>query len=97
MSTEAEQFFFLSCFGKEQPVHAYILMCNNFLLQLVAEEGGFDVVCKDRKWTRIATKMGFAPGKAVGSHIRAHYERILYPYNLFQSGASLLVSLADSV
>ncbi|OPJ81037.1 hypothetical protein AV530_010072 [Patagioenas fasciata monilis] len=34
--------------------------------------------------------MGFAPGKAVGSHIRAHYERILYPYNLFQSGASLL-------
>lgn len=36
--------------------------------------------------------MGFAPGKAVGSHIRAHYERILYPYNLFQSGASLLVS-----
>uniref|UniRef100_A0A6I8PG15 [histone H3]-trimethyl-L-lysine(4) demethylase n=1 Tax=Ornithorhynchus anatinus TaxID=9258 RepID=A0A6I8PG15_ORNAN len=59
-------------------------------LELVAEEGGFDVVCKDRKWTKIATKMGFAPGKAVGSHIRAHYERILYPYNLFQSGASLL-------
>ncbi|MEE6493117.1 hypothetical protein FKM82_016745 [Ascaphus truei] len=34
--------------------------------------------------------MGFAPGKAVGSHIRGHYERILYPYNLFQAGASLL-------
>ncbi|KAJ6661024.1 hypothetical protein lerEdw1_016825 [Lerista edwardsae] len=60
------------------------------LNRLVAEEGGFDLVCKDRKWTKIATKMGFAPGKAVGSHIRAHYERILYPYNLFQSGASLL-------
>ncbi|XP_027699187.1 lysine-specific demethylase 5B isoform X1 [Vombatus ursinus] len=60
------------------------------LNRLVAEEGGFDVVCKERKWTKIATKMGFAPGKAVGSHIRAHYERILYPYNLFQSGASLL-------
>lgn len=40
--------------------------------------------------------MGFAPGKAVGSHIRAHYERILYPYNLFQSGASLLVSYIDA-
>lgn len=39
--------------------------------------------------------MGFAPGKAVGSHIRAHYERILYPYNLFQSGASLLVSCTE--
>ncbi|KAK9404648.1 lysine-specific demethylase 5B [Crotalus adamanteus] len=60
------------------------------LNRLVAEEGGFDLVCKDRKWTKIASKMGFAPGKAVGSHIRAHYERILYPYNLFQSGASLL-------
>ncbi|XP_014352085.1 lysine (K)-specific demethylase 5Ba [Latimeria chalumnae] len=60
------------------------------LNRLVAEEGGFDLVCKERKWTRIALKMGFAPGKAVGSHIRAHYERILYPYNLFQSGASLL-------
>lgn len=40
--------------------------------------------------------MGFAPGKAVGSHIRAHYERILYPYNLFQSGASLLVSYTEA-
>ncbi|XP_075766031.1 lysine-specific demethylase 5B isoform X5 [Pelodiscus sinensis] len=60
------------------------------LNKLVAEEGGFDLVCKERKWTKIAIRMGFAPGKAVGSHIRAHYERILYPYNLFQSGASLL-------
>uniref|UniRef100_A0A8D2NE20 [histone H3]-trimethyl-L-lysine(4) demethylase n=1 Tax=Zonotrichia albicollis TaxID=44394 RepID=A0A8D2NE20_ZONAL len=66
------------------------------LNRLVAEQGGFDVVCKERKWTKIATRMGFAPGKAVGSHIRAHYERILYPYNLFQSGASLLVSCAES-
>lgn len=54
------------------------------------------MVCKERKWTKIATRMGFAPGKAVGSHIRAHYERILYPYNLFQSGASLLVSSAET-
>uniref|UniRef100_A0A803U1R7 [histone H3]-trimethyl-L-lysine(4) demethylase n=1 Tax=Anolis carolinensis TaxID=28377 RepID=A0A803U1R7_ANOCA len=63
------------------------------LNRLVAEEGGFDLVCKDRKWTKIATKMGFTPGKAVGSHIRSHYERILYPYNLFQTGASLLFVL----
>uniref|UniRef100_A0A8C0R1T6 Lysine-specific demethylase 5B n=1 Tax=Canis lupus dingo TaxID=286419 RepID=A0A8C0R1T6_CANLU len=63
------------------------------LNKLVAEEGGFAVVCKDRKWTKIATKMGFAPGKAVGSHIRGHYERILNPYNLFLSGDSLRVTL----
>ncbi|XP_051525204.1 lysine-specific demethylase 5B-B-like isoform X5 [Myxocyprinus asiaticus] len=42
--------------------------------------------------------MGFAPGKAVGSHLRSHYERVLYPYNLFQSGANLLApDLADKL
>lgn len=61
-------------------------------LQLVADEGGFDIVCRDRRWTKIALHMGFAPGKAVGSHLRGHYEKILYPYSLFQSGANLLVS-----
>uniref|UniRef100_A0A3P9DKU1 [histone H3]-trimethyl-L-lysine(4) demethylase n=1 Tax=Maylandia zebra TaxID=106582 RepID=A0A3P9DKU1_9CICH len=60
------------------------------LNKLVAEEGGFDIVCQDRRWTKIALHMGFAPGKAVGSHLRGHYERILYPYNLFQNGANLL-------
>uniref|UniRef100_A0A4W4DXD0 [histone H3]-trimethyl-L-lysine(4) demethylase n=1 Tax=Electrophorus electricus TaxID=8005 RepID=A0A4W4DXD0_ELEEL len=55
-------------------------------LELVLDEGGFDIVCKERRWTKIAMAMGFAPGKAVGSHLRAHYERILYPYSLFQSG-----------
>ncbi|XP_061839855.1 lysine-specific demethylase 5B-B isoform X2 [Nerophis lumbriciformis] len=60
------------------------------LNRLVAEEGGFDIVCQDRRWTKIAIKMGFAPGKAVGSHLRGHYEKTLYPYNLFQSGANLL-------
>uniref|UniRef100_A0A8C8DDV1 [histone H3]-trimethyl-L-lysine(4) demethylase n=1 Tax=Oncorhynchus tshawytscha TaxID=74940 RepID=A0A8C8DDV1_ONCTS len=63
----------------------------------VADEGGFDIVCRDRRWTAIALKMGFAPGKAVGSHLRSHYERILYPYNLFQSGANLLVSWTNFV
>ncbi|XP_077368986.1 lysine-specific demethylase 5B-B isoform X2 [Festucalex cinctus] len=60
------------------------------LNKLVAEEGGFDIVCQDRRWTKIAMQMGFAPGKAVGSHLRGHYEKTLYPYNLFQSGANLL-------
>ncbi|XP_051767715.1 lysine (K)-specific demethylase 5Ba isoform X1 [Ctenopharyngodon idella] len=62
------------------------------LYKLVKEDGGFDVVCKERRWTQIALKMGFAPGKAVGSHLRSHYERILYPYYLFQTGANLMNS-----
>eukprot|EP00066_Takifugu_rubripes_P023147 XP_011612413.1 PREDICTED: lysine-specific demethylase 5B [Takifugu rubripes] len=59
------------------------------LNRLVNEEGGFDAVCRERRWTKISVKLGFAPGKAVGSHLRAHYERILYPYNLFQTGDNL--------
>uniref|UniRef100_A0A8C7J5R2 [histone H3]-trimethyl-L-lysine(4) demethylase n=1 Tax=Oncorhynchus kisutch TaxID=8019 RepID=A0A8C7J5R2_ONCKI len=59
-------------------------------LELVNDDGGFDVVCRERRWSKIALKMGFAPGKAIGSHLRSHYERILYPYNLFQTGANLL-------
>ena len=61
--------------------------------QLVNEEGGFDAVCRERRWSRISVQMGFAPGKAIGSHLRAHYERILYPYKLFKTGANLLVRL----
>ncbi|KAL6119370.1 kdm5b [Pungitius sinensis] len=60
------------------------------LNKLVADEGGFDIVCQERLWTKIALQMGFTPGKAVGSHLRGHYEKVLYPYNLFQSGANLL-------
>lgn len=67
-------------------------MYFSLLFQLVADMGGFDIVCQDRHWTKIAVQMGFSPGKAVGSHLRGHYEKILYPYNLFQSGANLLVS-----
>uniref|UniRef100_A0A4W5L229 [histone H3]-trimethyl-L-lysine(4) demethylase n=1 Tax=Hucho hucho TaxID=62062 RepID=A0A4W5L229_9TELE len=62
------------------------------LNKLVNDDGGFDAVCRERRWSKIALKMGFAPGKAIGSHLRSHYERILYPYNLFQTGANLLVS-----
>ncbi|KAM9859813.1 lysine (K)-specific demethylase 5Ba isoform 2-T2 [Aulostomus maculatus] len=65
------------------------------LNKLVNEEGGFDAVCRERRWTKISVKMGFAPGKAIGSHLRAHYERILYPYNLFQNGANMPATLTN--
>uniref|UniRef100_A0AAQ5XM49 [histone H3]-trimethyl-L-lysine(4) demethylase n=1 Tax=Amphiprion ocellaris TaxID=80972 RepID=A0AAQ5XM49_AMPOC len=66
------------------------------LNKLVADEGGFDIVCQDRRWTKIALQMGFAPGKAVGSHLRGHYERILYPYNLFQNGNTVSKESVDT-
>lgn len=72
-------------------LYLWLWMSPFSLFKLVNEEGGFDAVCKERRWTKISVKMGFAPGKAVGSHLRAHYERILYPYNLFQTGDNLHV------
>ncbi|XP_054718406.1 lysine-specific demethylase 5A-like [Uloborus diversus] len=59
------------------------------LYRVVQEEGGMDIVSRERRWSRIATRMGYPPGRGVGSLLRQHYERILYPYDVFQSGASL--------
>ncbi|XP_051747348.1 lysine-specific demethylase 5A isoform X1 [Ctenopharyngodon idella] len=59
------------------------------LSKLVSAEGGFEVVCKEKRWSKISSRMGFPAGRGVGSLLRSHFERILYPYELFQSGASL--------
>ncbi|XP_036375855.1 lysine-specific demethylase 5A [Megalops cyprinoides] len=59
------------------------------LSKMVSAEGGFVTVCKEKRWSKVAARMGFPPGKNTGSLLRSHYERILYPYELFQSGASL--------
>uniref|UniRef100_A0A671R272 Lysine-specific demethylase 5D n=1 Tax=Sinocyclocheilus anshuiensis TaxID=1608454 RepID=A0A671R272_9TELE len=59
------------------------------LAKIVTDEGGFEAVCKERRWARVAQKLGYPPGKNIGSLLRSHYERIVYPFELFQSGASL--------
>uniref|UniRef100_A0A672TF85 [histone H3]-trimethyl-L-lysine(4) demethylase n=1 Tax=Sinocyclocheilus grahami TaxID=75366 RepID=A0A672TF85_SINGR len=67
------------------------------LAKIVTEEGGFEAVCKERRWARVAQKLGYPPGKNIGSLLRSHYERIVYPFELFQSGASLPVLCFDEV
>uniref|UniRef100_A0A3Q2CBG3 [histone H3]-trimethyl-L-lysine(4) demethylase n=1 Tax=Cyprinodon variegatus TaxID=28743 RepID=A0A3Q2CBG3_CYPVA len=67
------------------------------LSKIVSSEGGFETVCKDKRWSKVATRMGYPPGKGTGSLLRSHYERFLYPYELFQSGATLTVSGLDLV
>ncbi|XP_078273179.1 lysine-specific demethylase 5A isoform X2 [Rhinoraja longicauda] len=67
------------------------------LSKVVASEGGFELVCKEKKWAKVASRMSYPQGKGIGSLLRSHYERILYPYELFQSGASLLTSGNASV
>ncbi|XP_065304371.1 lysine-specific demethylase 5A-like [Dermacentor albipictus] len=59
------------------------------LYRFVHDEGGMEQVCRERKWTKVASRMGYAPMRTLGSLLRQHYERILYPYDVFQSGANL--------
>ncbi|KAM9576279.1 lysine-specific demethylase 5C-like isoform 2-T2 [Trichechus inunguis] len=60
------------------------------LSKIVTEEGGYEAICKDRRWARVAQRLNFPPGKNIGSLLRSHYERIIYPYEMFQSGANLV-------
>lgn len=57
----------------------------------MTDEGGFEMVCKERRWARVAQRLGYPAGKNIGSLLRSHYERIVYPFEMFQSGASLPV------
>ncbi|KAJ8411958.1 hypothetical protein AAFF_G00142250 [Aldrovandia affinis] len=59
------------------------------LSKVVTEEGGFETVSKERRWARVAQRMGYPPGKNIGSLLRSHYERIVCPFETFQSGANL--------
>ncbi|XP_006815984.1 LOW QUALITY PROTEIN: lysine-specific demethylase 5A [Saccoglossus kowalevskii] len=59
------------------------------LSKVVAEEGGFEIATKERKWSKIAIRLGYPPARCAGSLLRCHYERILYPYDIFQAGATL--------
>ncbi|KAM9855877.1 lysine-specific demethylase 5C isoform 2-T2 [Aulostomus maculatus] len=59
------------------------------LSKVVTDEGGFEMVCKERRWARVAQRLGYPTGKNIGSLLRSHYERIVFPFEMFQSGASL--------
>ncbi|XP_058875912.1 lysine-specific demethylase 5C-like, partial [Acipenser ruthenus] len=57
--------------------------------KIVMEEGGYETVCRERRWVRVAQRLGYPPGKNIGSLLRSHYERIVYPFEMFQSGGNL--------
>lgn len=45
--------------------------------------GGFNTVGKERKWSKIATFMGYPQGKGIGTILKTHYERLLFPFEIF--------------
>uniref|UniRef100_A0A4X2JWA7 [histone H3]-trimethyl-L-lysine(4) demethylase n=1 Tax=Vombatus ursinus TaxID=29139 RepID=A0A4X2JWA7_VOMUR len=61
------------------------------LSKIVVEEGGYEAISKDRRWARVAQRLNYPAGKNIGSLLRCHYERIIYPYEMYQSGANLVV------
>ncbi|XP_056665036.1 lysine-specific demethylase 5C isoform X3 [Monodelphis domestica] len=60
------------------------------LSKIVIEEGGYEAISKDRRWARVAQRLNYPAGKNIGSLLRSHYERIVYPYEMYQSGANLV-------
>ncbi|XP_076035943.1 lysine demethylase 5 isoform X2 [Oratosquilla oratoria] len=52
-------------------------------------EGGHEHVTKERRWNRIANKIGFPSNKNLGALLKSHYERILHPYDIFQREKSI--------
>ncbi|KAG5337753.1 KDM5A demethylase, partial [Acromyrmex heyeri] len=51
--------------------------------------GGIETVTKERRWAKIANKLGYPSGRSVGSILKNHYERILYPFDVFKQGKTL--------
>ncbi|KAE8583374.1 hypothetical protein XENTR_v10020499 [Xenopus tropicalis] len=60
------------------------------LNKIVQEEGGYEPICRERRWARVAQRMGYPSGKNLGSLLRSHYERIIYPFHMYQSGANMV-------
>lgn len=59
------------------------------LHKIVTDEGGIETVTRDRRWAKIANKLGYPSGRSVGSILKNHYERILYPFDVFKQGKTL--------
>lgn len=57
--------------------------------QTVEEEGGMDSLNRDRRWSRVGSKMGYPSGRGVGGTLKHHYERILFPFYLFKKGETV--------
>lgn len=65
--------------------------------QAVEEQGGMELLNNERRWTKVATCMNFPSGKGIGSMLKGHYEKILYPYYLFKRSEEIMQEQRDAV
>ncbi|XKL68471.1 hypothetical protein PGB90_003962 [Kerria lacca] len=54
------------------------------LYKIVELEGGFEIVNVEKKWTKVASRMGYINEKLVSPQLRQHYKRLLLPYAKFE-------------
>ncbi|CAH0562135.1 unnamed protein product [Brassicogethes aeneus] len=66
------------------------------LHRIVQLEGGFDCASKERKWSKISIRMGYPPGKSIGTILKTHYERLLYPFDVFKQGKTVNIKLEEN-
>lgn len=55
------------------------------LYKIVEFEGGFNQVCLEKKWNKVAGRMGYIYEKASGTVLKGHHERWLNPFSLFHA------------
>jgi histone demethylase JARID1 len=58
------------------------------LHKAVQTEGGFETVSREKKWQKIAERLCCESSRANGNTLRQHYEKTLYPYDIFLAGTS---------
>ena len=55
------------------------------LKRYVLRAGGFAKLTEEKRWQKVGTDMGYSAGnKNIGNILKVHYERILYPLDIFE-------------
>lgn len=66
----------------------FVFICLIFNLFLL---GGVDAVTNKKMWNKIATKMGWPPKSSIGPWLKMQYDKILYPFDVFQEMKSVVI------
>lgn len=55
---------------------------------MVESNGGFENIARNFGWPTVVSKLGYKDEKRIGPSLSQTYEKILYPYDIFISGAT---------
>ncbi|EDV25410.1 uncharacterized protein TRIADDRAFT_23466 [Trichoplax adhaerens] len=73
------------------PIVDHRMLDLHRLHKVVHRLGGFEEVTTKRKWNAVGRELGYCTttNKHISVVLRNHYERILYPYDIFQAGITI--------